>query len=83
MFPAHESRGNDSYSLFEVGLNFHNEVEGLESALKLVTVYVGAFAVAQFTLRVKLHVVYDEAMATRTGIHFVALTPIQTKHRLD
>lgn len=67
-------RRNDSHPLFQVCLNLHNEVERLESALQLVAVYVGPFAVAQLALGFKLHVVYDEAMSARAGVHFIALT---------
>lgn len=64
----------DSYSLLQVRLDVHDKVERLESALQLVTVYVGAPAIAELALGVKLHVVYDEAVSTRAGVHFIALT---------
>lgn len=67
-------RWNDSHSLFQVCLDFHNEVECLEPLLQLVAVYVGPFSTAQLTLGFKLHVVYDEAMSAGAGIHFIALT---------
>lgn len=65
--------------MFQVCLHLHNEVERLESALQLVTVYVGAFAIVQLALRFKLHVVYDEAMPAWAGVHFIALTHIFTE----
>lgn len=60
--------------MFQVCLDFHNEVECLEPLLQLVTVYVGPFSTAQLTLGFKLHIVYDEAMSAGAGIHFIALT---------
>lgn len=69
-----EAEETVSYSLFQVRPHFHNEVEGLESFLQLVAVYVGPFAIAQLAVRFKLYVVYDETMSTRAGIHFIALT---------
>lgn len=68
-----------SYSLFQVRPDLHNEVESLESLLQLVAIYIGAFAIVQLALRFKVHVVYDEAMTTGAGIHFIALTHSSTK----
>lgn len=65
--------------MFQVCLYFYNKVEGLESALQLVTVYVGPFTIAQLAPRFKLHVVYDEAMSTWAGVHFIALTHTRTQ----
>lgn len=66
-------RGNCSYSLFQVCLNLHNKVQCFESALQPVTVSVGAFTIVQLALGLKVHVVYNEAMAGRVGVHFIAL----------
>lgn len=74
-----QKKKRSPYSLFQVRPNFHNKVECLESTLQFVTVYVGAFAIAQLALGFKLYVVYDEAMSTWAGIHFIALTHVEEK----
>lgn len=74
-------RGNCSYSLFQVGLNLHNKVQCFESALQPVTVSVGAFTIVQLAPGLKVHVVYNEAVARRVGIHFVALAH-QSKQKM-
>lgn len=74
-------RGNCSYSLFQVCLNLHNKVECFESALQPVTVSVGAFTIVQLAPGLKVHVVYNEAMARRVGVHFIALAH-QSKQRM-
>lgn len=79
---GHE-RWNDSHSLFQVCLDFNNEVECLEPVLQLVTVYVGPFSTAQLALGFKLHVVYDEAMSAGAGIHFIALTDTHTQKKKE
>lgn len=66
-------RGNCSYSLFQVCLNLHNKVQRFESALQPVTVCVGAFTIVQLAPGLKVHIVYNEAMARRVGVHFIAL----------
>ena len=79
MVSGHRSTRSHSYSLFQVCFNFNNKVERLESFLQLVTVYVGPFAIAQLAPRFKLHVVYDEAVSARAGIHFIALQHMYTE----
>lgn len=74
-------RGNCSYSLFQVCLNLHNKVQCFESALQPVTVSVGAFTIVQLAPGLKVHVVYNEAMARRVGVHFIALAH-QSKQRM-
>ena len=72
-----------SYFLFQVCFHFHNKVESLESSLQLLTIYVGPSAILQLALRLKLHVVYDEAKTTRPGIHLIALTHTKGKQLLQ
>lgn len=60
--------------MLQVRLDVHDKVERLESALQLVTVDVGPPAIAELALGVKLHIVYDQAVSARAGVHFIALT---------
>lgn len=66
--------------LFQVFSHFHNEVERLESVLHLVTVYTGSWSTLQLALGLKVLIVYDEAVSTRAGIHFITLTYTNTKY---
>lgn len=68
-----EGHKKGSYSLPQVCLHFHDEVERLEAPLQFVAVYVRPLAVVKIALGFKLHVVYDKAVSAWAGVHFIAL----------
>lgn len=70
---THNGKKKVSHSLLQVCLDFNNKVEGFESSCQPLTIYVGASAIILSTVRFEVHVVYDEAMTTRAGIHFIIL----------